>query len=63
LTAARRRHAPPRYAPRGGGDKSPKSKQREQKQKSSAKATDAAAAKSKQAGQSHAPLLSPKGKR
>ena len=38
------------------GDRSPKSKQRDQKQKDTAKATDAAAAKSKQDGQSRAPL-------
>ena len=38
------------------GDKSPSSKQRDQKQKDRAKAQDAAGAKSKQAGQSHAPL-------
>jgi hypothetical protein len=38
------------------GDRSPKSKQRDQKQKNVAKASDAAAAKSKQDGQSRAPL-------
>ena len=38
------------------GDRSPKSKQRDQKQKDVAKATDVAAAKSKQDGQSRAPL-------
>jgi hypothetical protein len=35
------------------GDKSPKSKERDQKQKSSAKAGADAAARNKQAGQSH----------
>ena len=38
------------------GDRSPKSKQRDQKQKDVAKASGAAAAKSKQDGQSRAPL-------
>ena len=38
------------------GDRSPKSKQRDQKQKNVAKASDAAVAKSKQEGQSRAPL-------
>jgi hypothetical protein len=45
------------------GDRSPKSKQRDQKQKNAAKATDAAAARSKQDAQSHAPLPNQKGKR
>ena len=45
------------------GDKSPKSRQRGQQQKDSARARDAAAAKSKQASQSHAPLTPGKGKR
>ena len=40
------------------GDKSPKSKQRDQKQKDAARAGDATAAKAKQDGQSHAPLIS-----
>ena len=40
------------------GDKSPKSKQRDERHKNVAKASDSAAAKSKQAGQSHAPLTS-----
>jgi len=35
------------------GDKSPKSKERGQKQKNTARAEDAAAAKAKQANQSH----------
>jgi hypothetical protein len=38
------------------GDKSPKSKQRGQKQKNAARAQGVADAKSKQAGQSRAPL-------
>lgn len=52
-----------RSAPEGAfvGDKSPKSKQREQQQKKAAKTQGAAAAKSKQDGQSRAPLS--KGKR
>jgi len=45
------------------GDKSPKSKLRDQKQKDIAKATGAAAAKSKQDAQSHAPVPGAKGKR
>jgi hypothetical protein len=45
------------------GASSPKSKQRDPQQKNAAKASDAAAAKSKQAGQSHAPLPKPSGKR
>jgi uncharacterized protein YheU (UPF0270 family) len=45
------------------GDRSPKSKQRDQKQKNATKANDAAAAKSKQDSQSHAPLSQPKGRK
>jgi len=45
------------------GDKSPKSKQRDQKQKSAAAADDAAKAKSKQSGFSHAPTLPGKGRK
>ena len=45
------------------GDRSPKSKQRDQKQKNTAKASDAAAAKSKQDGQSRAPLSNVKGRK
>ena len=45
------------------GDRSPKSKQRDQQQKNAAKATDSAAAQSKQAGQSRAPLPAQKGKK
>jgi len=39
------------------GDRSPKSKQRDQKQKNTAKSEGAAAAKSKQDGHSHRPLI------
>ena len=42
------------------GDRSPKSKQRDQKQKNVAKASDVAVAKSKQDGQSRAPLSNSK---
>ena len=45
------------------GDKSPKSKQRDQKQKSTARADDAASARAKQAGQSHAPSPAAKGRK
>ena len=45
------------------GDKSPKSKERGQKQKTAAKADGATAAKSKQAGYSHATAPAPLGKR
>jgi uncharacterized protein YheU (UPF0270 family) len=45
------------------GDRSPKSKQRDQQQKNTAKATDAAAAKTKQDGQSRAPLPNLKGRK
>jgi hypothetical protein len=41
------------------GDKSPKSKQRSHQQKNAAKAEGAAAAKSKQASQSHVPAKIP----
>jgi hypothetical protein len=44
------------------GDRSPRSKQRDQQQKNASKATDAAAAKSKQAAQSRAPVSNQKGK-
>jgi hypothetical protein len=45
------------------GDKSPKSKDRNLKQKGAAKVEGASAAKAKQAGYSHGPLLGPQGKR
>jgi hypothetical protein len=45
------------------GDRSPKSKQRDQKQRGIAKAADAAQAKSKQDGQSRAPLSAGKGRK
>ena len=45
------------------GDKSPKSKKRGQKQKNTARADDAAAAKAKQANQSHTQQPPVKGKK